>query len=195
MRIKDLVLTLTAFAVPLAAQQPAPATGSKPAVLDQQAQTELHASAMKFVTASDTRQRLEQNLDKLLGDGKQSMLTTNPLMNPKFADEWLKRMRTRVNLDEFVSATARTYEKYFTCDDLEELTKGQLAMKRSQVYSLSPDLAQKLKSRSVLVQHDINVETSIIGGRVGKEVGEEIEKEHPEWVTPSATAKLDARKK
>ena len=39
----------------------------------------------------------------------------------------MKRMRQRVSLDQFVVATAQVYEKYFTSDELDELTQGQLA--------------------------------------------------------------------
>jgi len=142
---------------------------------------------MKFVEASDARQRLEQNLDKLLEDGRKSMMHTNPGLDPQFGEEWMKRMRQRVNLDQFVVATAQVYEKYFTSVELDQLTQGQLAAKKGQPHALPAQLAEKLKSNSAFIQRDINAQTSMIGGRLGSEVGKEIEKDHPEWVkAPSA---------
>jgi hypothetical protein len=192
MRSKTLAVLAVALAVAASAQQPAPTSAKTATPVQSASATEadrqkLHDSAMKFVEASDARQRLEQNLDKLLEDGRKSMMHTNPGLDPQFGEEWLKRMRQRVNLDQFVVATAQVYEKYFTSDELDELTQGQLAAKKGQGHALTPKLAEKLKSNSALIQRDINTQTSMIGGRLGSEVGKEIEKDHPEWIkAPSA---------
>ena len=114
MRTIELVLMLSLAAMPAAAQPPAPAPTT---AVDQNAA--LHQSALKFCEAFNVRQRLEQNMDKLIDDGKQALVKRNPLINPQFVDEWAKRMRARVNLDEFVDATARVYERYYTSDELE----------------------------------------------------------------------------
>ena len=179
MRTIELVLMLSLAAMPAAAQPPAPAPTT---AVDQNAA--LHQSALKFCEAFNVRQRLEQNMDKLIDDGKQALVKRNPLINPQFVDEWAKRMRARVNLDEFVDATARVYERDYTSDELDQLTQVQLAMKRSKLYSLPPDLAQKLKSDAPKIQNDINAVTSTIGSRLSIAVGQEIEKEHPDWVKP-----------
>ena len=192
MRALDFVL-MFALTTPSPAQQPTPApakvAGGVPSVQADPAQRQtLHESAMRFVEAADARQRLAQNLDKLLEDGKQSMMRTNPGLDPQFGEEWIKRMRLRVSLDQFVVATAEVYEKYFTSDELDELAHGQLGLRNGQVYTLSPQLAQKMKTNSSFIQRDINKETTIIGGRLGSEVGKEIEKEHPEWIKPATAA-------
>ncbi len=190
MRSLNLVLMIIALSVAASAQQPAPARAKAPrhpaaAPVKSPEQQKLDASAMKFMEATDARQRLGQGLDKLLEDGRQSMMQKNPGLDPQFGEEWLKRMRQRVNLDDFVNATARVYERYFTAADLEELAKGQLALKKSQIYALPPQLADKMKTDSAFIQRDINTETSIVGARVGTEVGKEIEREHPEWIKPA----------
>jgi hypothetical protein len=186
MRTTELILMLSLAAIPATAQQPIPAPAAAPSnATAQSTQTALHQSAVKFVEASDTRQRLEQNLDRLLDDGKQSLMKRDPLLNPKFADEWEKRMRKEVNLDEFVDATARVYEKYYTSEELDQLTQAQLARKQGKPYFLPPQLAEKLKSNSAQVQSDINTETSQIGSRQSIAVGQEIEKDHPDWVKPA----------
>lgn len=184
MRSTIYALILAAGVTPVVAQQPAPVPASTSAGYGTppSLNTPLHQSAMKFVEASDARQRLEQNLDKLIADGKLALLKRNPLIDPQFVDEWGKRVRQRVSLDDIVEATARVYEKYCTVEDLDQLTQAQLAMKHSKIITLSPDLAQKLKSNSTKIQNDINAATSMIGSRVGILVGEEIAKEHPDWV-------------
>ncbi len=198
MRMTNVVFTLIAFAAPLMAQQAAPIpqkTASAPSsAAGQEIWEKRHQSALKFLEASDTHKRLEQSLDKLLSDGRQSMLQRNPDLDPRFADEWVKRMRTRVKIDDLFNITVEAYERYFTSDELDELTRNQLALKSGRIYTLPPELAQKLKASSPVIQRDINMKTSLMGASLGKEVGQEIEKEHPEWgkntapATPPATA-------
>jgi hypothetical protein len=182
MRSIKTVLIIVALTVAASAQQPAQAKAAMPATTTESDRQKLHDSAMKFVEASDARSRLEQNLGKLLEDGKQSMMHKNPGLDPQFGEEWMKRMRQRVSLDQFVVSTAQVYEKYFTSDELDELTRDQLAAKKGQGHALPPPLAEKLKTNSSFIQRDINTQTSIIGGRLGSEVGKEIEKDHPEWI-------------
>lgn len=188
MRIATIVLALVATALPLAAQPSASTTLADA--------NKLHKSALAFVEASDARQRLQFSLDRLLEDGKQAMLRTNPGMNPDFGDEWVRRMRSRVSLDEFVNATAQVYERHFTSQELDQLALAQRAVKSGHSSPLPSDLVEKMKTESALIQHDINTQTSEIGSRLGKQIGEEIAKDHPEWVKPPSTApSAHARKK
>ena len=137
-----------------------------------------------IAAADDLQDAVNADQQLIARGGKQALVKRNPLINPQFVDEWAKRMRARVNLDEFVDATARVYERYYTSDELDQLTQVQLAMKRSKLYSLPPDLAQKLKTDAPKIQNDINAATSTIGSRLSIAVGQEIEKEHPDWVKP-----------
>jgi hypothetical protein len=198
MRMTKVIFALAAFAAPLMAQTPASAP-QKPASVapaaSQDPYEKRHQSALNFVQAADTRKRLEQSMDKLLTDGRQDMLKRNPGLDPRFADEWLKRMRTRVNVDEMVNVTVEVYERLFTSDELDELTRDQAAFKRGRIYTLPPDLAEKLKTNSPAIQRDINMKTSIIGASLGREVGQEIEKEHPEWGKDTGPATSPATKK
>jgi len=196
MRTTQFVVLLVAMAVPVAAQQPAPvnkdsalppstATGPAASIpADPAARKLLLDDALKFVQASDARPRLEQSLDKLLEEGKQAMLQRNPGLDPKFGDEWVKRMRQRIKPDDFVEITAKVYATYYTNDELEQMTQAQLALKNSKIYSLSPELSQKIKTNGPKIQHDINTDISRLGSSMSIEVGQEIEKEHPEWAKP-----------
>ena len=198
MRFAKFVLMILTLSVASLAQQPAhkqaKATQAPHAASDAAERQKLHDSAMNFVETSDARQRLEQALDKLLQDGKQSMMEKNPGLAPPFGDEWLKRMRQRVSLDQFVVTTAQVYEKYFTSSELDRLTWAQLALKKGASSPLPPQLAEKMKSNSARIQADINQATSLIGGRLGSEVGKEIEKEHPEWITKLNVGALPVKK-
>ncbi len=198
MRMTKVIFTLAALAAPLLAQQPAPATQNPASVTpadSQDTHEKHHQSALNFVQASDTRKRLEQSMDKLLTDGRQDMLKRNPGLDPRFADEWLKRMRTRVNVDEMVNVTVEVYERFFTSDELDELTRDQAAFKRGRIYTLPAVLAQKLKSSSPAIQREINMKTSLIGASLGRHVGQEIEKEHPEWGKDTGPAPAPATQK
>jgi hypothetical protein len=197
MRSAILALMIAVVPVSALAQQSArtrPKTAPATPVVSDSDRQKLHESAMNFMEASDARQRLEKSLDKLLEDGKQSMMEKNPGLAPPFGDEWLKRMHQRVSLDQFVITTAQVYEKYFTTVELDELTWEQLAFKKGAAYPLPPQLADKLKSNSARIQQDINQSTSLIGGRMGSEVGKEIEKEHPEWITKLNVTAPSAKK-
>ena len=196
MRTTQFVVLLCAMALPVAAQQPAPvnkdsapapSTAAGPAAsipADPAARKLLLDDALKFVQASDARPRLEQSLNKLLEEGKQVMLQRNPGLDPKFGDEWVKRMRERVKPDDFVEITAKVYASYYTSDELQQMTQAQLALKNSKIYSLAPELSQKIKANGPRIQHDINTEISRLGSSLSIEVGQEIEKEHPEWAKP-----------
>jgi hypothetical protein len=204
MRTTQFFVLLVAMAVPVAAQQPAPvnknsapapSTAAGPAAsvpADPSARKLLLDDARKFVQASDARPRLEQSLDKLLEEGRQAMLQRNPGLDPKFGDEWVKRMRERIKPDDFVEITAKVYATYYTSDELEQMTQAQLALKNSKIYSLAPELSQKIKANVPKIQHDINTDISRLGSSMSIEVGQEIEKEHPDWAKPLPTAPASA---
>ena len=206
MRIVQSIALLVAIGLPLAAQQPAPVNkasapapskaarpaAANPAVVA--AEKQRLESALKFVQASDAGPRLEQSLDKLLEEGKQVMMQRNPGLDPKFGDEWVKRMRERVKVDDFVQITAKVYATYYTSDELEQMTQGQLALKNSRIYSLAPELNQKIKANGPHIQTDINTDISRLGSSMSIEVGQEIEKEHPEWAKPLPPGPVPATK-
>ena len=199
MRMTKVVFILIAFAAPLLAQQPAPApvqtTSVSPSAADNEAWEQRHQSALKFLEASDARKRLEQSLDQLLSAGRESILQRNQGIDPRFADEWVKRMRTRVNIDDLFNITVQAYETHFTTDELDELTRDQRALKSGRIYTLPPQLAEKMKNNSPVILRDINMKTSLMGASLGKEVGQEIEKEHPDWNKGTASATPPATKK
>jgi hypothetical protein len=199
MRMTKVIFSLAMLAAPLLAQEPAPApqptASAQPSDADQYSWEKRHQSALKFLEATDARKRLEGSLDKLLTDGRSALLQRNQGLDPRFADEWLKRMRTRVSVDDLFNATVQVYETHFTSDELDELTRDQLALKRGQIYTLPTPLAEKLKTNTPIIQRAINMKTSIIGANLGRRVGQEIEKEHPEWGKDTGPATPPTRQK
>ena len=55
---------------------------------------------------------MQQNLDKVRSDGKQAVFHADPNTDPRFADEWVKRVYDRINIDDYVNAIAKVYESY-----------------------------------------------------------------------------------
>jgi hypothetical protein len=200
MRPTSVLLIFIAFAASLVAQQPAPAPANPapaaaPSAADQDAPQKRLDAAKKFLEVSDARKRFEQNLNKLLDDGRSDLLKRNPGLDPRFADEWEKRMRVRVKVDDFFDATAAVYAKYFTRAELDDLTQAQFALKNGHVHPVPAELDKKLKAESPHLQRDINLQTTMVGARLGKEVGVEVEKDHPEWAKPTTPATPEPARK
>jgi hypothetical protein len=49
---------------------------------------------------------------------------------------------------------------------------------------VSPELSAKIKANAPHIQQDINTDISRLGSTISIGVGQEIEKEHPEWAKP-----------
>src|ERR1700757_2221418 len=157
MRTTPLVALFVAIALPVVLHPapvnkdsaPAPSKAAGPVTsipADPNAEKQQLENALKFLAASDARPRLEQSLDGLLEEGKKAMLQRNPGLDPKFGDEWVKRMRARVKPDDFVEITAKVYATYYTSDELAQMTQAQLALKNSTIFSVSPEFSQKIKT-------------------------------------------------
>ena len=191
MRTTQFVVLFVAIALPVAAQAnkgsapaPAKAAGSPGVNTDPNAKKQALEDALKFLEASDARPRMEQGIDQLIQDGEKVMMQRNPGLDPKFGDEWVKRMKERVKLDDFVNITAKVYATYYTSGELEQMTQAQLGLKTGKIYTLAPELGQKIKTNGPRIQKDINTDISRLGSSMSIEVGQEIEKEHPEWAKP-----------
>ena len=85
-----------------------------------------------------------------------------------------------------MSATASTYEKYLSDENVQELT----ALQRSQLAGKPVAMTNALKAKLATVARRLIAELmgkcSEIGAKNGMEVGEEITREHPEYVNGSA---------
>jgi hypothetical protein len=175
---------------PLFAQQnssasPASDGAGSAAGRDTKAEKKLHADALALVKIGGAQDAIHLNMQKTLEDGKQKMLRAEPDTDPRFADEWVKRMKARLNADEYFEVLATVYERYFTDDEILQLSQAIEARKQGKEADISPDLQQKFKQNLVNIQSDVFAETSHIGARLGGEIGQEIANEHPGWMKAS----------
>jgi hypothetical protein len=121
---------------------------------------------------------IDPNLDK----GVAALKAQTPPLGPEFIEEWRKRMKERMKPDDFVAIVVQVYLKYFTADELDQLSDLVISRKEGKSAELSDALTEKFKKDAVAIQSEIIGGTTQLGARLGGEVGEEIQKEHPEWV-------------
>jgi hypothetical protein len=142
----------------------------------------LHADVVKLVELSGTRAAMRSGLKQLVSEGKTRMLQACPGCNPAFADEWGKRMLSRINLDDFIDVYVRVYEKHFNDDEVIQLIALQKQIRSSRPQTVSPELKRKLAARMTSIQSEIMGGTTRLGAKLEGDVGAEIEREHPEYL-------------
>jgi hypothetical protein len=178
MRIAICLLTLSIFSSFSYPQQPSPKPPAEPPTLNETAQNK---HAKELVELMGVRQRMLDGRDKMAQAGKDAMLKNTPTADPAFIEEWGKRMRARINVDDYVDVVVQTYEKHFDDADLIELIQAQRDTNESKTPSISPHLKEKLNSVLVTVQSEILGGCAQLGAKLGGDIALEIEKERPDW--------------
>ena len=117
-----------------------------------------------------------------------------PDLRPEFAEEWRKRMKARINPDDFVAIVAGVYEKHFSTDELVQLTESVIKKKEGMPTELTAALKEKFQKEAVTIQSEIVGGTTQLGAKLGGEVGQEIGVEHPDWAPKSASRSSPAAK-
>jgi len=145
-----------------------------------------HDAALRLVEALGLKEKLAAGVDTMLEQGVQGMKAQFPDIRPEFTEEWRKRMKTRMKIEDFVAVVVRVYEKHFTADELDQLTNVVVSRKEGKTAELPEGLKEEFQKNAVAIQSEIIGGTTQLGARLGGEVGEEIGKEHPEWAPPSA---------
>jgi hypothetical protein len=183
-------LLFLALILPLNLQSAAPNPSSpqkssienpqKPSV-EKKTDPKLHADAIQLVEVSGAKQRLQESFPKLIEDGRKAMMERCPTCTPAFADEWAKRMRDRVNVDDFLAVYVRVYEKYFTEQEIIELIALQRQKDGTGAATMSPALKQKLTDVMPALLGEAVGTCTQIGAKLGGQIGNEIEREHPEY--------------
>ena len=150
----------------------------------------LHRDAVKLVELSGAKQYLQDNLAKMIDEGKKVMMDKCPACTPEFGEEWKKRFLERANINDFLDVYVRAYEKYFTDAEINEL----IALQKDKTAAPSPALKEKLTSVMPEFMADIIGDCSKVGAKLGGEIGTEIEREHREYMRPPAdSTKPNAR--
>ncbi len=187
--MRKLLLLAAFFTIPsLWAQNPAPSQTEKTKPAEQaptpaptKPDPKLHADAVKLVEASGAKKRLEDGFPSMLEDGKKQMMKQCPQCSEEFANEWTKRMSARIKADPFLEVFVKAYERNFTDEEILELISLQ-ENKSASPPVVSEHLQAKIKTIMPSLMGEITGGCAEIGARLGGEIGEEIEKEHPEWV-------------
>lgn len=187
--MRNLLLLAAFFTIPShQAQNPAPSKTDKTKPAEQTAapapakpDPKLHADALKLVEVSGAKKRLEDGFPSMLEDGKKQMMKQCPKCSEEFANEWTKRMSARIKADSFLEVFVKAYEKNFTDEEILELISLQ-EKKSDSPPAPSEHLQVKIKTIMPSLMGEITGGCAEIGARLGGEIGEEIEKEHPEWV-------------
>jgi hypothetical protein len=163
-----------------AQQQPAPrsdATAASATPVDPKA----HEAAIRLTAALGLKEKMAARIDTLLTQGVANMKSEFPNIRPEFTEEWQKRMKARVNPDDFIAVVVQVYEKYLTAAELDQITEATNQSKEGKIPVLSDAVKEKYQKNAVAMQSEILGGCAQLGAKLGGEVGEEIAKEHPDW--------------
>ena len=186
-----LILVLIGFVLSAAAQQVSSKSFPYPsASVAGTVDPKLHADVVTLIELDAAKQRLQNNFKQSVDVGKKQMMQACPNCSPAFGDEWARQMLTRLNIDDFVQVAIRTYEKYLNDEEVKQLIALVKAKKASRPANISPELKQKLTSAMPSIQSEIMGGCVQIASKLGSQIGQKIEKEHPEYLkAPSKSSK------
>jgi len=153
------------------------------------ASVEVQSKAIKLIDVSGARDRLMTSFPAIVEQGKAAMRNQCPKCDPAFISEWGKRMMVRLKIDDFVHVAAEAYEKHFTSDELTQLTTFVTSQKAGTPSPLAPALQKKYSDLLPTIMGEIVGGCTELGGKLGRDVGTEIEREHPEYFPNSKSAK------
>ena len=149
---------------------------------------QLHTDVLKLVDLDGTKERLQNNLSRMIDEGKARMMQQGSPCNSAFADEWARRMLARASVDDFVNVVVAAFERHFSDPEIRELIALRNSKGTPQSSSISPALKQKLEKVMPSVQAEIMGGCVEVGAKLGGEIGQEIQKEHPEYCKEPAPA-------
>jgi hypothetical protein len=146
----------------------------------------LHADAAKLVELSGARQRMQSGIDQLLKDGTAQFMRMCKDCDPAAGDEWARRMKLKLKVDDFMAIMVRAYEKHLTDDEITPLIAVMSDRKDAPAKQPPAELQQKLASVMPSVQSEILGGGTQLGAKLGADTELEIRKEHPEYFKPAA---------
>jgi hypothetical protein len=153
----------------------------------------LHSNVVTLIGLMGLRDKLMSNRHTMAQEGRQELLNRFPNYNPAFADEWARRMEDMMPVDEYVNIVVSVYERNYTNDDVVEMIQYQQGLKAARTPLLSARLQAKISNVTVAVQSEIVGGFSELGARRGGEIGQELAKEHPEWLARAAMPAFEVK--
>ena len=176
MRLAALLLlsSLSGFGAPVHAET----TALVPRILGNQ----FHSNVVTLVNMTGLRDELLRNRHAVAEQGKQVILHSFPNYDPAFADEWALRME-RASVDDYLNVVVSVYEKNYTNADVLEMIQVQRDLSADRQPVLSLQLRAKLSRVAPTVESEIASGFKELGAKQGEQVGEEVAKEHPEWLS------------
>jgi hypothetical protein len=188
--ILAILVSVLAIGAAASAQQPTPTTTpATPAPAQTEVDPRLHADVLKLLELVDLRSKMIEAQKNEMPAAKEKMLQIAPGMSDEFFNEWSRRMLADPQIDLYIDAIAAVYEKHFNAEEIEEMIKGRQDVIESKTPSFSDALKAKLEKDSVAVQSEIMGACAQIGSKHGGEIGQQIVKEHPEWVKETSATK------
>lgn len=156
---------------------------------------QLHKNVLKLVDLMHARSNVQDGQLKAMPEARAKLMQSAPQITDQFADEWVKRMMTDASIDEYIVVIVGTYERHFNNEEIEELIQIQADVNDKKTPTISDTLKAKLAKDSVAIQSEIIGGCTQVGARLGGEIAQQIEKEHPEWLKKLDTSdKSDSKK-
>jgi hypothetical protein len=184
-RMKSTVLFL-ALALSANAQSPIGKPSDSKTTVAKKVDPKLHTDAVRLVEVSGAKQLLQNDLEKMVEEGRKAIMDKCQGCAPEFGKEWKRRFLERTIINDYLDVYARAYEKYFTDAEINELIALQKEPSKTPVPS--PALKEKLTAVMPELMADVIGDCGKIGARLGALVGAEIEREHPEYMKPPANS-------
>ena len=153
---------------------------------------QFHSNVLTLVNMTGLRDELLRNRHTVAEEGKQVILHSFPSYDPAFADEWARRME-RSSVDDYLSVVVAVYEKNYSNDDVLEMIQVQRDLSADRQPVLSLQLRSKLAKVAGDVESEIASGFKELGAKQGEQVGEEVAKEHPEWLRSSERGEFSAK--
>jgi hypothetical protein len=152
---------------------------------------QVHEAATRFIANMRLKEGILAHSDGYLAIGAEILKRQHPGLSAEFLEEWPNRVKTRLTTDKYEDYEAiwvREYEKYFTAEELDQLTDFANQFRAGNT---PPNLPDALNEKVAKYQDD-NLWNVRAGERellrkLGCEVAEEILSEHPDWDSTPAS--------
>jgi hypothetical protein len=146
---------------------------------------QFHDNVATLIGLTGLRRELLANREAFVQQTKQEIVRRFPSYDPSFAEECARRIERRMSIDQFVEVAVTVYEKNFTNQDVLEMIQIQKDVRASRTPAISSRLQEKLNTVAVTVHSEIVGGFAELGYKLGGQVGQELAKEHPEWLNGS----------